>query len=86
MKTAPYLEGRYTWLIMNDLNTLYSVQYAINLHQTYKFGYLWLSVFSFVDVLFLCFRRDYLKALHMDPLCLSARVNLAYNLQVGNVT
>jgi len=27
-------------------------------------------------------RRDYLKALHMDPLCLSARVNLGYNLQV----
>ncbi|XP_048585429.1 uncharacterized protein LOC5512045 isoform X2 [Nematostella vectensis] len=27
-------------------------------------------------------RRDYLKALHLDPLCLSARVNLAYNLQV----
>ena len=30
------------------------------------------------------FRRDYLKALHMDPLCLSARVNLGYNLQVKN--
>ncbi|XP_015759885.1 PREDICTED: uncharacterized protein LOC107339154 [Acropora digitifera] len=27
-------------------------------------------------------RRDYLKALHLDPLCLSARVNLGYNLQV----
>ncbi|KAK3699161.1 hypothetical protein QZH41_011884 [Actinostola sp. cb2023] len=27
-------------------------------------------------------RRDYLKALHIDPQCLSARVNLAYNLQV----
>ncbi|KAL9955567.1 hypothetical protein ACROYT_G036906 [Oculina patagonica] len=27
-------------------------------------------------------RHDYLKALHMDPLCLSARVNLGYNLQV----
>ncbi|XP_068717425.1 uncharacterized protein [Montipora capricornis] len=27
-------------------------------------------------------RRDYLKALHIDPLCLSARVNLGYNLQV----
>ncbi|XP_028413242.1 uncharacterized protein LOC114536089 isoform X2 [Dendronephthya gigantea] len=27
-------------------------------------------------------RFDYLKALHIDPLCLPARVNLAYNLQV----
>ena len=31
------------------------------------------------------FRHDYLKALHVDPLCLSARVNLGYNLQVTNV-
>lgn len=30
-------------------------------------------------------RRDYLKALHLDPLCLSARVNLGYNLQVRQV-
>ena len=34
--------------------------------------------------LLLYFRHDYLKALHMDPLCLSARVNLGYNLQVSN--
>ena len=27
-------------------------------------------------------RRDYLRALHMNPLCLEARVNLAYNMQV----
>ena len=32
------------------------------------------------------FRRDYLKALHIDPLCLSARVNLGYNLQVRSWT
>lgn len=27
-------------------------------------------------------RRDYLRALHMNPLCMEARVNLAYSLQI----
>ena len=27
-------------------------------------------------------RRDYERALHLDPMCLTARVNLAYTMQV----
>lgn len=27
-------------------------------------------------------QRDFLSALHLNPLCLSARISLAYNLQV----
>ena len=28
-------------------------------------------------------QRDFLSALHLDPLCSTARINLAYNLQVS---
>ncbi len=41
----------------------------------------------FVSYCFACLctycRRDYERALHINPSCLSARVNLAYNLQVS---
>ena len=30
-----------------------------------------------------CFRWDYERALHLNPTCLPARVNLAYTLQVA---
>jgi len=35
-----------------------------------------------MNVDFLFIRRDYERVLHIDPLCLPARVNLAYCLQV----
>ena len=42
---------------------------------------MWILLKNLVDFYFDS-RRDYERALHLDPMCLPARVNLAYNMQV----
>ena len=43
-------------------------------------------VSSLIAVVLCSHRADYCKALHFDPCCLPARVNLAYTLQVSSMT
>lgn len=96
MKMVPFLEGRYKRLIKSVPHTLH---YGQLLFFSLREIALFLAVSPARDlaitgccfdirvthVYCVCCRRDYLKALHMDPLCLSARVNLGYNLQVRSL-
>ena len=43
-----------------------------------------LKEFNSMDILFILLHRcDYQRAVRLDPMCLPARVNLAYTLQVS---
>ena len=60
-----------------------SISLSLSLYLSFS---LYLSLFLYLSIsitLSLHYRRDYQRALVLDPLCLPARINLAYTQQVS---